>query len=92
MYVVYNISMLKTVEKTTGPNIALDKPAEQFPDKFHGGSAFKALDGNTSDNAVGEMCAQTAMGTQSNPAWWLVDLKAHYNLTGIKIYNRNQNG
>jgi len=70
----------------------LHKPAEQFPYTLHGGSASKAVDGNTSDNVVGEMCAHTYSGTPSNPAWWTVDLKAYFKLTGIKIYNRNKAG
>jgi len=70
----------------------LHKPAWQSPDTYNAGSASKAVDGNTSDHNVGDMCAHTAMGTPSNPAWWRVDLEAKYSITGIKIYNRNQTG
>ena len=72
----------------------MHKPAKQSPDTFPylNGPAFKAVDGDTSDNVDGSMCAHTDRRTSSNPAWWRVDLKAHYNLTGIKIYNRNKHG
>jgi len=70
----------------------LHKPAEQFPDMNVPGSAYKAVDGNTSNDVDGNMCASTAMGTPSNPAWWRVDLRANYNLTGIKIFNIIQHG
>ena len=70
----------------------MHKPAEQFPDMYVPGSASKAVDGDTRDNVVGDMCAHTAMGTPSNPAWWRVDLRANYNLTGIKIFNIRQHG
>jgi len=61
----------------------------QFLSTFFGGSASKAVDGNTSDHVAGDMCAHTVWG---NPAWWRVDLEAKYSITGIKIYNRNQTG
>jgi len=64
----------------------------QFLSTFYGGSAYKAVDGNTSDDVAGDMCAHTSRGTPSNPAWWRVDLEAKYSITGIKIYNRNQTG
>jgi len=71
----------------TGPNIALHKPASQSPDTYLQGSASKAVDGNTSDNVAGNKCAHTAWG---NPALWTVDLEETFNLSGIKIYNRNK--
>jgi len=54
------------------------------------GSASKAVDGDTSDNVVGDMCAHTDKGNHIEPARWRVDLEANYTLTGIKIYNRNK--
>jgi len=68
----------------------LHKPAWQSPDTYNPGSASKAVDGNTSDHNVGYMCAHTNSGSQWEPAWWTVDLKANYNLTGIAIYNRDK--
>jgi len=62
----------------------------QFPDTYLPGSASKAVDGNTPDHVVGEMCAHTDKGNRFEPAWWRVDLKAYYSLTGITIYNINQ--
>lgn len=77
---------------TTGPNLAFHKPATQSPDTYLKGSASKAVDGDTSDHVDRNMCAHTDEGTLRNPAWWRVDLEAYYNITGIKIYNRNQHG
>ena len=64
----------------------MHKPAKQSPDTFTylNAPSAKAVDGDKSGNV------HTDRGTQSNPAWWTVDLKAYYNLTGIKIYNRNK--
>ena len=72
----------------------MNKPATQFPDTYTylNGSASKAVDGDTSGNVAGDMCTHTNRGTRSEPAWWRVDLKAYYNLTGINIYNRNEFG
>ena len=90
--ITYLVYMYLKCSSLTGPNIALGKPTVQFLSTFLGGSASKAVDGNTSDHNVGDMCAHTERGTQTNPAWWRVDLEAKYNITGIKIYNRNQTG
>jgi len=70
----------------------LNKPASQSPDTYHPGSASKAVDGDKSDNVHMSMCAYTDRGTQSNPAWWTVDLEETFNIMGIKIYNRNRHG
>ena len=70
----------------------MHKPATQSPATFPLRSAYKAVDGDTSNDVYGNMCTDTGWGTPSNPAWWRVDLEAYYNLTGIKIYNRNKDG
>ena len=70
----------------------MHKPATQSPDTYLQGSAYKAVDGDTSNHVDGSMCAHTSRGTPSNPAWWRVDLEAHFNLTGITIYNRKKHG
>ena len=68
----------------------MHRPAWQSPDTYNPGSASKAVDRNTSDHNVGDMCAHTNRGSQNEPAWWTVDLEANYSLTGITIYNRNK--
>ena len=70
----------------------MDKPASQHPGTYLKGSASKAVDGDTRNVDSGNMCAHTEQGTPRDPAWWRVDLEDTFNLTGLKIYNRNQHG
>ena len=74
-----------------GPNIALYKTATQGPGVWVGGTADKAVDGDTSKNADLDMCAHTD-DDPSTQSWWTVDLGDAYRVTGIKIFNREQKG
>ena len=49
-----------------------------------------AVDGNLAQINNGITCAHTTKGTVQQPAWWQVDLGNAYRITGITIYNREQ--
>jgi len=74
----------------TGQNVALGKPASQFPGTWGGSNAKHAVDGHTSSAVDDYKCAHTSEGSLDNPAWWMVDLEDLYKLLGIKIYNRDR--
>nr|XP_034316215.1 protein crumbs homolog 1 [Crassostrea gigas] len=67
------------------PNIALGKPATQST-TFNDNNATYAVDGNRGTDNVENKCTNTAVG-DSNP-WWRVDLQAVYNITSVRILNR----
>jgi len=75
---------------STGPNIALNKTTEQYPGVFGGGISDNAVDGNRAHTHMATLCAHTNWNTSITEAWWRVDLDDTFKLTGIKIYNRNQ--
>jgi len=73
----------------TGQNIALGKPASQFPGRWYISNADNAVDGHISSDVEEGRCAHTSIDSQE-PGWWMVDLVDVYKLIGIKIYNRNR--
>jgi len=75
---------------STGPNIALGKDTEQFPGAFENGISGNAVNGNTTNTHIASQCAHTEWNSSITEAWWRVDLGDAYKITGIKIYNRNQ--
>jgi len=77
----------------SGLNIALNKVATQGP----GTLSLKegpqlAVDGNLATLNHARTCAHTTEGTVIKPAWWQVDLRDAYRITGIIIYNRETDG
>ena len=74
----------------TGRNIALGKDTEQFPGAFTNGTSDKAVNGDTTHYSFADHCAHTEWNTSILEAWWRVDLGDTYNITGIKIYNRDR--
>ena len=64
-------------------NIAKNKPATQSSTSY-GGSAERAVDGNTASSWSGMSCTHT----NSERAWWRVDLNNDFDISGIKITNR----
>jgi len=57
---------------------------------FENGTPDKAVDGVTEHSGRGGVCAHTEQGNVTDRAWWTVDLGDEYRVTGIKIFNRNQ--
>jgi len=75
----------------TGPNIALYKMTEQYPGYIKRGTSYNAVNGNTTNSGLNNLCAQTDWNnTGATEAWWRVDLGDTFKLTGIKIYNRDR--
>lgn len=75
-----------------GPNIAFEKPASQGPGTYLTMAAGNAVNNKTNDIDQGNICSHTTNGSITNPAWWQVDLRDTYRLTGIRIYNRKMHG
>lgn len=69
-----------------GQNLALNRPAGQSSIGF-GGSAGKAVDGNTDGYFANGSVAHTGLDDQ---AWWQVDLGSIKNISDIKIWNRSE--
>jgi len=72
----------------TGQNVALGKPASQFPGTWDECFAERAVDGHILSGVFEQKCAHSSEGSFDNPAWLMVDLEDSYKLLGIKIYNR----
>ena len=70
-------------------NIALEKPTWQIDDYESYTKAPKAVDGNKNPVFNQKSCACTK---SNEHAWWSVDLKAEYDVTNVKITNRNAAG
>jgi len=51
-----------------------------------------AVNGEAVNTNFAYHCAHTEWNSSFTEAWWRVDLGEAYNLTGIKIYNRNRVG
>ena len=69
---------------STVTNLALNKPAIQSSDAY-GGTANKAVDGNTEGNFNVAIGTHTACGVQD---FWQVDLGSVANITQVKLWNR----
>jgi hypothetical protein len=69
-------------------NVALGKAAKQSTTDW-GGSASRAVDGNTSGNYWSNSVTHTAF--QSNP-WWEVDLGSMTDVDRIVVWNRTDGG
>ena len=67
-------------------NLALNRPATQSSTEF-GGTADRAVDGNTSGVFTNNSITSTAFEYR---AWWQVDLGAVSTIQTIKIYNRTE--
>ena len=68
-------------------NLAQGKSASQSSTSF-GGSASRAIDGNT--NGIYRSSSTTHTNNQAQP-WWQVDLGSINNITHINLYNRTDN-
>ena len=64
-------------------NIAKNKPATQSSTD-NSGSAARAVDGNTASSWSSRSCTHT----NTEYAWWRVDLGNDFDISGIKITNR----
>lgn len=78
-----------------GPNVALGKPTEQSSVGW-GGYPDKAVDGNrngnfddTPSNWPANSVTHTGDYVEGTTEWWRVDLGEVYDLSLIRIYNRN---
>ncbi|XP_072050141.1 uncharacterized protein [Amphiura filiformis] len=74
----------------TGASIATGKPAFQSSNGREGsihGPASNAVDGNLSPDFNGRSCTLTQ--SEGQP-WWYVDLGREYEVTSVKIVNRNR--
>jgi len=79
-----------TLVSIKGPNIALNKPTEQYPGKYQNGTSDKAVDGITEHSSFASECAHTYWVDTSSASWWRVDLGDAVRIIGIKIYNRDR--
>ncbi len=71
-------------------NVANEKPATQSSTLNFGGidsGAANAVDGNIDGNYYNGSVAVT---TESNQAWWQVDLGGLFNVFSVEIYNRTE--
>ncbi|XP_019622202.1 PREDICTED: hepatocyte growth factor activator-like [Branchiostoma belcheri] len=68
-------------------NIARGKTAYQTSTRSGGGSASRAVDGNTNGQFNGGSCTHTWGPGSYNPTWW-VDLGQTYQVNRVVIYNR----
>ncbi|KAI8503301.1 hypothetical protein Bbelb_191220 [Branchiostoma belcheri] len=68
-------------------NIARGKTAHQTSTRSGGGSASRAVDGNTNGQFNGGSCTHTWGSGSYNPTWW-VDLGQTYQVNRVVIYNR----
>lgn len=69
---------------TQGRNIAQGRVARQSS-TGHGGSASRAVDGNTNGRYFSGSTTHTV--ESANP-WWEVDLGGYYEISGVEIWNR----
>ena len=83
----FHVTMLNIL----GLNVAREKTATQGPDTFANQTPDRAVNGDTSYYNNGN-CAHTTQGNTSDPAWWQVDLGETYQITGIRIHNRDRRG
>lgn len=70
-------------------NVALNKTATQSTTYPYGGTADRAVDGDTNGDWNQGSVSVT---TQENQPWWTVDLGDIYTLDTIKVYNRTDAG
>jgi hypothetical protein len=56
------------------------------------GAASNAVDGNTNTNLAGESCIRTAAAQDANNPWWRVDFGRGVEVTGVRVYNRGDEG
>ncbi|QCW99408.1 carbohydrate-binding protein [Aggregatimonas sangjinii] len=84
----WNINWIKITPQGSGgscsTNLAIGKNAEQSTTAY-GGSAARAIDGNTS--GVWSQSSVTHTSSSYRP-WWQVQLGSDYNIGDIKIWNR----
>eukprot|EP00105_Crassostrea_gigas_P030471 XP_011452784.1 PREDICTED: fucolectin-like isoform X1 [Crassostrea gigas] len=66
--------------------LALDKPVKQST-TYYSYSANLAVDGNKGTDFSVDKCACTNVGDLY--PWWSVDLQAVYNITSVRIFNRD---
>ena len=96
LFLTYNLQQFYAVYydyfpiASTGPNIALNKTTEQSPGVYGDGTSDKAVDGNRAHTIDASKCTHTDWYKSTTEAWWRVDLDDTFRLTGVKIYNRNQ--
>ncbi|XP_052247794.1 pentraxin fusion protein-like [Dreissena polymorpha] len=69
-------------------NLAFHKPAYQSSVHSSGGTADRAVDGDTTKNYfTGQSCMCTADG--EHYPWWAVDLGHEFHVTNVKLHNRD---
>lgn len=79
-----NLSLAEVVVHGYRKNVALNKTTTQSSTAY-GGTAGKAVDGNTE----GDFGLGSVTHTNSeNQAWWMADLGSSYQVNEINIYNR----
>ncbi|WAR24835.1 CSMD1-like protein [Mya arenaria] len=72
----------------SGLNVALGKRAIQTPFTHGYQNAPLAVDGNIPNLSQNDSCAQATVPLKKQYAIWEVDLESTYNISGIKIYYR----
>ena len=75
---------LVTTQGGSGENLALGKPASQSSTAA-GGTADRAVDGNTNGNFAGNSVTHTGF---ENQPWWQVDLGSVHQIGVAKLWNR----
>lgn len=90
IFLLFLCISLQGFSQDLGENLALGMDTSQSTTDFQGDS-YKAVDGNTSgffDN--GNLEGNSVTHTEDLPnSWWRVDLGAEYELSVIRIYNRD---
>ena len=79
-----SVLLMLSISMMAQTNIAQNKSASQSSTGY-GGSASRAVDGNTDGEWYGYSVTHT--NQQSNP-WWKVDFEATYDISKIKVFNR----
>ena len=72
----------------TNQNIATNGTASQSSENY-GGSASKAIDGNTDGGYFNGSVTHTK-ANQGSSQWWQIDLGKSYNLTKVNLFNRRE--
>ena len=68
-------------------NVALGKPASQYPETTHRAWAGIAVDGIDHTNFLEGYCTHTAEHGPNKP-WWSVDLGGDFLVVAVSILNR----
>ena len=68
-------------------NVALGKPASQYPESIHRAWAGIAVDGIDYTNFLKGDCTHTSPHEQNKP-WWSVDLGGDFTVVAVSVLNR----